>query len=132
MDIMSFRIWDKLNNCMNESDDIQNKIESLKLAFNEDCVFMPYVGIRDKNGKKIYQDDIIKYTHVDPIDDKVVETNPLYYEVSVVKQDDKLAYGFSPFNECDLHDLESGMYLDERSIEIIGNIFENPELVPKK
>lgn len=78
-----------------------------------DCELMQYTGLKDKNGKKIYEGDIIKaYDHNEKI----------YYIQEIIY--DK--YGFFAKDEDGLWLIESYEYTID---EIIGNIYENPELL---
>jgi hypothetical protein len=73
---------------------------------------MQCTGLKDKNGKLIYEGDIID------IGDGYYEDYPRYQEV-------KYSHGcFHPFNCSDY-----GHEPDE--VEVIGNIYENPELLNK-
>lgn len=68
-----------------------------------------YTGLKDKNGKEIYEGDILQYF-------KDHEHNPQNkYIVDVVKWEKQ---GWYP-------------YRLEENAEIIGNIYENPELLTK-
>lgn len=74
---------------------------------------MQYTGLKDKNGKEIYEGDVITYklwSHIEPQTD-IVEFS---------------SYGFSPMNflECTSDGSET-----EHTFEVIGNIYENPELL---
>ena len=73
---------------------------------------MQCTGLKDKNGKLIYEGDIID------IGDGYYEDYPRYQEV-------KYSHGcFHPFNCSDY-----GHEPDE--VEVLGNIYENPELLNK-
>lgn len=75
-----------------------------------------YTGLTDKNGKKIFEGDIIVIT--DAYGNKVtytVEYKPTAFCVS------QLGVNYSTY----LGDFNNGKY----EIEIIGNIYDNPELL---
>ena len=83
----------------------------LHIPFDE-IELMQYAGLKDKNGKEIYEGDIVKYN------DAGGETH-----TRVIKYDDEMG-AFC----CD-----RGAYVDYftcmREIEVLGNIYENPELL---
>jgi len=91
-----------------------------------ETVVMQYTGLKDKDGKKIFEGDIV--TWKDGSNDPriaIVEFSPelSFFAVNVKSYDGSSGhkFGFSDF-----------IYTDtEKYIEIIGNIFENPELLPK-
>ena len=70
-----------------------------------DAVLMQYTGLKDKNGKEIYEGDIIKY------DNKEIYKIEWNYEIC----------GWHPMIRL------SNPYSDY--FEILGNIYENPELL---
>lgn len=72
----------------------------------ENSPVMQYIGLKDENGKKIFVGDILNSLHN--------EIGVVCYEAPYFKAWDVLRGSYS-FN----------------SAEIIGNTFENPELVPK-
>ena len=87
------------------------------------CEIMQFTGLTDKNGKEIYEGDIV---HVDS------RGNPWVIEYGSFG--DAAYYACNQINSC--RQLDSGQYSAEFTIvdepvecEIIGNIYESPELL---
>lgn len=80
---------------------------------NNDLNLMQSTGLRDKNGKEIFEGDIIKMA-------KDVYSDPTYYEVIRHR-------GGAYRLESNQHGCE--LWLRHTICEVIGNIYENPELL---
>ncbi|WP_418614265.1 YopX family protein [Streptococcus vestibularis] len=124
--IPRFRAWDKIHKTMYEADDIMSidfgKSEiSVKTLFFErtnyykfdDIVLMQSTGLTDKNGKEIFEGDIVKVA-------KNIYSEPTYYEVVRHR-------GGAYRLESKQHGCE--LWLRHTDCEIAGNIYENPELL---
>lgn len=78
-----------------------------------------YTGLTDKNGRKIFEGDIVRYT------DEVIGKEKV----------DEIKYNETHAAFCRLHKSEMGLQyllIDEaiaNKIEVIGNTFDNPELI---
>jgi len=82
--------------------------------------YMQFTGLLDKNGKEIYEGDIVKCTDGD---DEVSEFNS-DTGIGVVEWLEKWGFWNISVIENGLGDI-----LNVYDVEVIGNIHENPELV---
>jgi uncharacterized phage protein (TIGR01671 family) len=108
-----FRIWDK------ESQKYHNGMEVfdyMRGLLNEDKYVMEQAtGLKDKNGKLIYEGDILKCVHSEIMKYKVYWAR-CGYRMKVYGTDNKLV------------DV-SVIFLDTSTLEVIGNIHENADLL---
>lgn len=97
----------------------------------ERYVLMQYTGIKDKNGKDIYEGDIIKITY-----DTAFAEEPDYIgQVSYKSDEDYPAFDLEPFIDCEMNALSWLKSESDESVlsyEVIGNIYEDPELLNKE
>ncbi|MBA4307009.1 MAG: DNA-packaging protein [Sphingopyxis sp.] len=78
--------------------------------------FQQYTGLKDKNGKVIYEGDIGRYHS--PVGAK-------YDLIFAVKWDNEKAR----FGESYADGIYDGSFIRSGKSEVIGNIYENPELL---
>jgi uncharacterized phage protein (TIGR01671 family) len=76
-------------------------------------VIQQYTGLKDKNGKEIYEGDIIEYEDVCVDGGGDGEIHQLFIE------DLRTAFFFGISNK----------FVESKNIEVIGNIYENPNLI---
>lgn len=125
---IKFRVWSSLREkwvtdyetfYYNPGDNTVNQVFN-SYQLNEDIIFQQYTGLKDKNGKEIYEGDIIQQLEFEDWGD---DTGYILNRDVQFKTYDT-AYGF----------YESGWYFGshgriKKDCEVIGNIFENPELL---
>ena len=95
---------------VNEPADIESGGEHEQVDrwyINEDCVIMQYTGLKDMNGKDIFEWDVISYTNMG-----IIITTPVAQS----------SYGWYPFTDKS-YELETAT-----NIEVLGNVYENDEL----
>lgn len=81
-----------------------------------DCELIESTGLKDKNGKEIYKGDIISTTYPDCTAVVVWEEDTVRYIGYTIENERKIIY----VDRVDKH--------DKPAVEVIGNIYENPEL----
>ena len=123
--ILKFRVWDKINKCWYEPifEAHKGRLKELTITLSGDLdmrtmegtmhssmfpdqyELMQFTGLHDKNGKSIFEGDIVK-------DDTLIM---------------RIEYINSSFCKC--NDKGNWIIHSHDCLEIIGNIFENPELL---
>ena len=123
---LKFRAWDVVDKVMKDSFTLCNLIGGYDCGYrvdkdlpfideedenNPDTIIMQYTGLKDKDGREVYEGDVVRYKdrYVDGFRDAEVA-----------------------FDECGWRldgDLMSDWRYGSSSFEVIGNIYENPELL---
>lgn len=102
---IKFRAWDKENRVMKFVG-----LDSVAMVADEGHELMQYTGLLDKNGKEIYEGDYL-LRHSPSLG---------YSKRFTVRWDNK---------RCCWDGLRSVDGVNLKTVEVIGNIYENPELV---
>ncbi len=135
---IKFRIWDSKNNKFLTESKVENNFHDGEKDvvdgysyfldreyFNDRFIFNQFIGLLDKNGQKIYEGDIINFeiygiTHGPERD--YIKNAEVYY-------DEKIAsFCFEKFSgENFNYTYQMIDRIDEKTLEIVGNIFEKEE-----
>ncbi len=125
---IKFRVWDVESSDMIQHKDLiigdvylQVSEEGMRVVMDDpdgengpevrDAVIMQFTGLKDKHGKEIYESDVVKaHDHPTGADDT---TGEVYYEQGSWRVRGAL---------CTLSEFGTAW------TEVIGNIYENPEL----
>jgi len=119
---ITFRAWDKKNKVMINAIFVGlGKVYGMTKTFKpskelEDVILMQYTGLQDRTGRDIFEGDIIEWVNWSNNESKLITI--IEYE------DDYAAFFFGNWYE------RSFPETSEEAL-IIGNIYENPELLTK-
>lgn len=117
MRTIKFRIWDKICKEFARQDDLMEYSDFDVCYFNnlfdqKDYIFQQFTGLHDKNGREIYEGDLVKYS---------------FGDFSYIE---KIGWEGVGFRLVTINDDSSNCLAGMDSIcEVVGNIFENAELI---
>jgi uncharacterized phage protein (TIGR01671 family) len=131
---IKFRAWDKDSKRMHYAEDligpggwvIQFHGEPLKIGIHsvfepENVKLMQYTGLEDKNGKEIYEGDIVRTTRI----------SVGFWRVRARKLTGEVVYQPGAFTIG--HGAAAQLISPHRDdLEVIGNIYEHPELIERE
>lgn len=108
---LKFRVWNKRAKVYDEYFELSPKWTQNgdQIIYNKAFIIEQYTGLEDKNGKEIYEGDIVKY---------VFGNKPIRFDVGRYWLGETLDDLFGAELRYDL--------------EVIGNIHENPELLKEE
>jgi len=122
---IKFRAWDLINKkwielCYLEINN--DKVDYVHDKYGDDwninnCVLMQFTGFQDDDGKEICEGDIVNYSLCTN-----EYTGDYEYDKGIVTFD----------SECGYWRIADEVFYGTESIQIIGNIYENPELLENK
>ena len=115
---IKFRAWDNKTNEMRDTAELSNHLfRAFKNAVQYE--FMQYTGLKDKNGKEIYEGDILAMPEI---------SKEVYWIVGwkamrgFMHDGEDMPVGFTITSNIPQH-----IHPDVINLEIIGNIHENKE-----
>ncbi len=136
---IKFRIWNKYEHNMRTWEDVLSwRYNERWFKDNQDkeyinCLFtdtgielMQFTGIRDRSGKEIYEGDIVKY-HNNSEFTKKEYWYPIYklYYTPTRLSYDFIGTGLQPDS------FEFALNYSKDKLEVLGNIYENKDLLPE-
>lgn len=90
------------------------------IFLTNDISLMQSTGLKDKNGNEIYDGDVCRWTDSEAFNGEIIS------DVFIARYSDEYLKWIGENNNSydDLYD-----FTDDRQLELIGNIYENPKLL---
>ena len=139
---IKFKAWDKLNKEMFNveiMDFQERKVYKDTVSYRKfnDIELMQYTELKDKNEKEIYEGDVVKLVHTgieisaDRLEDLKRFVGIIKYENGIFKivRTEKSLIESKYFEMEQKKVSEIFIYSKLYDLEVVGNIYENPELL---
>lgn len=97
----------------------RNDLASSRTCSFDDIILMQYTGLKDKNCVEIFEGDIVKSCGYDYCEGRVYRTTEFIGVIVYSKNSFCIKCG----------DVLGSWWSNDEEIEVIGNIYENPELL---
>lgn len=124
---IKFRAWDKVSKLMVDDFYIHSAMGiggGGLLSNKADYILMQYTGLHDKSGKEIYERDILRFKSYSQLDS--VLGNPMTEKIKPIFWNEcKLCFWVGDTDTGFRPDIET----DDNNFEIVGNFYENPDLI---
>jgi uncharacterized phage protein (TIGR01671 family) len=137
---IKFRVWNKVDKCWQSEEHFAIRLcgdkwfiddetaELIEIKNENNFTLMQYTGLTDKNGKEIYEGDILENLTISKELEEYVNVDNKYCQIIFSEGAFRLYFkGDLLCNEP--YEIEDIGFYDLNNYQIIGNIFENPELL---
>ena len=124
---IKFRAWDKTDNKMIYPDEKSNHdtmwtVNAWCDSENELAIIEQFTGLHDKNGKEIYEGDIVRISQCEG--DDVTNSEVKFSQGGFIVEAD-----FGDYDQTTIGWAIEQLQGDYDNIEVIGNIHQNPDLL---
>ena len=137
-EIVNVEEIDFMNKVINYIDnDYENNRQEIRGAYFEDIELMQYTGLKDMREKEIYEGDVVKLIHTG-IEISANRLEDLKRFVGIIKYENgifKIVRTEKSLIESKYFEIEQKkvseifIYSKLYDLEVVGNIYENPELL---
>lgn len=131
---IKFRCWNTASECMYPNEDFALTMDGDELQLMPQCehydkpylpnagnmIYMQYTGLKDKNGKEIYEGDVVRTEQFDAL--ALVEWTDFLAQFSVMIRN-------YDSDDPDDFTFESEGIDPNKEVEVVGNIYESPKLL---
>ena len=125
---IKFRAWDGESMSLNTATIQQIANKNIFSRNADKLIWLQYTGLTDKNGKEIYEGDIIKWGHLKG-------STETYHRVAIVEINPDIQFKIiNYFDSINKKNIPTDNYVfrwgnfayNSIQVEIIGNIYQNP------
>jgi len=119
---IKFRVWDSIYSTMTYGNiDVRAYLDRNGISRNS-YILNQFTGLKDKNGKEIYEGDIVSFI----VSDENRHTFDMIGEVDFEE------FEYVVYTNEDKWPCVSFHVIELKNLEIIGNVYQNPELLNTK